>query len=205
MWCAQGVKLEGQGAGIEWSALLASAQAMVKRHQHQLAEELKTDSGNAPPAQQAQQAQQQQQHLPQHQPAFLQNGVQSTAAAAAGLAVAAPSAGQNVVAGPSSGEQQQSGVEDQGEAVTVKQEAGGASQSSSEEAWLSDMVSGCVSMLLTMQKCAQQPVPGHLVNAALVNSLKMLQPHAASNQPIYRKIEQTVTVLRNQLLQGSPR
>ena len=58
-------------------------------------------------------------------------------------------------------------------------------------------------MLLTMQKCAQQPVPGHSVNAALVNSLKMLQPHAASNQPIFRKIEQTVMLLRNQLLQGS--
>lgn len=200
MWCAKGVKLEGQGAGIEWSALLASAQAMVKRHQHQLAEELKTDSGNAPPAQQ----QQHQQHLPQYQQALSQNGVQSTAAAA-GLAVAGPSAGQNVVTAPSSGEQQQSGVEDQGQGVTVKQEVGGASQSSSEEAWLSDMVSGCVSMLLTMQKCAQQPVAGHLVNAALVNSLKMLQPHAASNQPIYRKIEQTVTVLRNQLLHGSPR
>lgn len=199
MWFAKGVKLEGPGTGLEWSSLLASAQAMVKRHQHQLAEELKTDSGNAQQAQQAQQ----QQHLPQYQQALSQNGVQSTAAAAG---LAGPSAGQNVVPEPSSGEQQQSGgVDDQGQAVTVKQEAAGASQSSSEEIWLSDMVSGCVSMLLTMQKCAQQPVAGHLVNAALVNSLKMLQPHAASNQPIYRKIEQTVTVLRNQLLQGSPR
>ena len=185
--------------GIEWSALLASAQAMVKRHQNQLAEELRTESGNAPHAQQAQQQQQ-----PQYQQASLQHGLQPTAAAAAAAAAAAvgPSAGENQVAGLSS-VGQQSDVGDQGQAVTVKEEAG--TSQTSEEAWLSDMVVGCVSMLLTMQKCAQQPVAGHPVNTALVNSLKMLQPHAASNQPIYRKIEQTVTVLRNQLLQGSSR
>lgn len=182
--------------GIEWSALLASAQAMVKRHQHQLADELRSESGNAPHAQQAQQQQPQQ---PQYQQASLQNGLQVTAAAAA---AAGPSASENQVAGPSS-IAQQSDVGDQGQAVTVKQEAG--TSQGSEEAWLSDMVSGCVSMLLTMQKCAQQPLAGHSVNAALVNSLKMLQPHAASNQPIYRKIEQTVIALRNQLLQGSSR
>lgn len=180
--------------GIEWSALLASAQAMVKRHQHQLADELRTESGNAPHGQQARQQQQQ----PQYQQTLLQNGLQPTGAAAA----AGPSANENQVAGPRS-IGQQSGVGDQGQAATVKQEAG--ISKGSEEAWLSDMVSGCVSMLLTMQKCAQQPVAGHSVNAALVNSLKMLQPHAASNQPIYRKIEQTVTALRNQLLQGSSR
>ena len=182
--------------GIEWSSLLGSAQAMVKRHQNQLAEELKTESGSAS---HPQQAQQQQQQLPQYQQASLQNGLQSTVAVAA---AAGPSASEKQVAGASSN-QQQSAVGDQGQAVAVKQEAG--TSQSSEEAWLSDMVSGCVSMLLTMQKCAQQPVPGHSVNAALINSLKMLQPHAASNQPIYRKIEQTVMVLRNQLLQGSPR
>ena len=179
------MKVEGQGVGIEWSALLANAQAMVQRHQGQLAEDLKTDSGNAPPAQQAQQ---QQQQPPQHQQAPLHDGQQPTA-------VAGNSACDNQAAGPGSKEQSDKAV------PTVKQDV--VSQNS-EEAWLSDMVSGCVSMLLTMQKCAQQPVTGQSVNAALVNSLKMLQPHAASNQPIFRKIEQTVTVLRNQLLQGSP-
>ena len=171
---------------------------MVKRHQNQLAEELRTESGNASQPQQAQQ------QLPQYQQASLQNGLQSAAASASAAAAAAagPSASENQVAGASSN-QQQSAVGDQGQAVTVKQEAG--TSQSSEEAWLSDMVSGCVSMLLTMQKCAQQPVAGQSVNAALVNSLKMLQPHAASNQPIYRKIEQTVMVLRSQLLQGSSR
>ena len=176
------MKLEGQGVGFEWSALLASAQAMVKRHQSQLAEELRAESANATHAQQAQQQQQ-------------QHGLQPTAGAAA-------AAGENQVAGLSSNGQQRA-VGDQGQAAAVKEEAGTCQ--GSEEAWLSDMVSGCVSMLLTMQKCAQQPVAGHSVNAALVNSLKMLQPHAASNQPIYKKIEQTVTMLKNQLLQGSSR
>lgn len=187
------MKLEGPGAAIEWNALLANAKAMVQRHQGQLAEELRTDSDNAPPAQQAQQAQQQQpQH---HQQASLHKGQQPTAAPAAGR-----SASDNTTTGPA-GHEQSSAIGDQG-AATVKQEAGPAQNS--EEAWLSDMVSGCVAMLLTMQKCAQQPVAGHSLNAALINSLKMLQPHAASNQPIFRKIEQTMTLLRNQLLQGLP-
>ncbi|KAL3133301.1 hypothetical protein ABBQ38_007180 [Trebouxia sp. C0009 RCD-2024] len=187
----QGVKQEGQGSAMDWNALLANAKAMVQRHQGQLAEELKTDSANAP----TQQALQQQQQPPQHQQASLHNGEQPAAAPAAG-----GPAGDNQTAGPASNEQN-STVGDEGGA-TVKQESGPAQNS--EEARLSNMVSGCVAMLLTMQRCAQQPVAGHSVNAALINSLKMLQPHAASNQPIFRKIEQTVMLLRNQLLQGSP-
>ena len=182
----QGVKVEGQGLAIDWNAVLANAKVMVQRHQGQLVEELKTDLSNAPPAHQQQ---------PQHQQASLHNGQQPTPLAAAGGL-----ASDSQTAGPVSNEQNSS----VGEQVvaTVKQEAGPAQNS--EEARLSDMVSGCVAMLLTMQKCAQQPVAGHSVNAALINSLKMLQPHAASNQPIFRKIEQTVMLLRNQLLQGSP-
>ena len=182
----QGVKLEGQGAGIEWSSILASAQNMVQRHQ---AEELKTGPNSDPNGAPSYKHRQQEQGT-------LQKGQQSTAAAAA----SGNPAGDAGTASPSNMEQQQSGLGNQGVA-TVKQEEGPSQKP--EEAWLSDMVSGCVSMLLTMQKCAQQPVAGHSVNAALVSSLKMLQPHAASNQPIFKKIEQTVMVLRNQLLQGS--
>lgn len=175
---------------MEWTSILANAQAMVQRHYGQLAEELKTDPSTAPQLQQQQQPQQQQH---QRQDGSLQGSQQPAAGDG-------ESAGFGQPVDPGSGAQQQTTVGEQ-KAVTVKQEAG-ASQKP-EDAWLSDMVSGCVSMLLTMQKCAQQPVSGHSVNGALVASLRMLQPHAASNQPIFKKIEQTVMLLRNQLLQGS--
>ena len=184
----QGVKLEGQGAGIEWNSILASAQSMVQRHQ---AEELKTGADTHLHGVPSHQHRQQEQGP-------VQSGQQPTAIAAA--AAGGNSAGDSGAVGPSGSEQQQHAVGTQA-LPAVKQEEGPSQKP--EEAWLSDMVSGCVSMLLTMQKCAQQPVPGHSVNAALVNCLKMLQPHAASNQPIFRKIEQTVMLLRNQLLQGS--
>ena len=186
------MKVEGQGQGMEWTSILASAQAMVQRHQGQLADELQTDPSAAGPSDDQQQQQQQQQE--QQQQGSLQYEQHQ---AADGRLV-----GQSESAGPSSSEQQTSmQAGDQG-VVTIKQEAGVSQKP--EEVWLSDMVSGCVSMLLTMQRCAQQPISGQSVNAALVSSLRMLQPHAASNQPIFRKIEQTVMLLRNQLLQGSP-
>lgn len=71
----------------------------------------------------------------------------------------------------------------------------------SEAAWMSDMLAGCVSMLLTIHKYAEQPSGGQTLDVALANSLRMLQPHAASNQAVYKKIEQMVSLLRNRLLQ----
>lgn len=169
----------GQAGGAEWHNILASAQAMVQRHQGQLADEMKTTDGVSAqlPSQQQQQASEQQQE----------------ATAAAG------DAQQSVV---SSADQQDA---DGGQSMpAVKQEAVNSPGVQKPEAvWLSDMMSGCVSMLLTMQRCAEQPVAGHAVNAALANSLQMLQPHAASNQPVFHKIEQMVTMLRSRLLQTS--
>ena len=169
----------GLAGGAEWQNILAAAQAMVQRHQGQLADEMKTSdrpSAQFPP--------QQQQQAP---------GQQQDANLAAGEAQQ-PAAG---TAGHSHS------VDATQSMAIVKQES--PSQPAApepESAWLSEMVSGCVSMLLTMQRCAEQPVTGHAVNAALANSLKMLQPHAASNQPIFHKIEHMVTMLRDRLLQS---
>ena len=179
------MKLEGGEADIEWTSILANAQAMGQRHQGQLAEELKTE-----PSSDIQQLQQQ---------PTSQSNQQATASVDGGIA------GDSQAADPGSMQQQQQSQQQAGggdESVAATQQEISASQKP-EDAWLSDMVSGCVSMLLTMQKCAQQPAAGLSVNTALASSLRMLQPHAASNQPIFKKIEQTVMLLRNQLLQGS--
>lgn len=179
LYAFQSLKMVGLAGGAEWQNILAAAQAMVQRHQGQLADEMKTSdrpSAQFPP--------QQQQQAP---------GQQQEANLAAGEAQQ-PAAG---TAGHSHS------VDATQSMAVVKQES--PSQPAApepESAWLSEMVSGCVSMLLTMQRCAEQPVTGHAVNAALANSLKMLQPHAASNQPIFHKIEHMVTMLRDRLLQS---
>ena len=175
--------MEGQTGGAEWHSILASAQAMVQRHQSQLADEIKTSqpSSTRPP------------HQPSLQSSHQSQQQQSDTGLTTGVAHQ----------GSAGNVDQQDGGVSQSMAV-VKQEDGTDNGSPKPEAvWLSDMVSGCVSMMLTMQRCAEQPVAGHAVNAALANSLKMLQPHAASNQPIFHKIEQMVAMLRNQLLQAS--
>ncbi len=173
--------MEGQGGGAAWHSILANAQAMVQRNQGLLADEIKTTTPG-PPTQSPSQQQ------PQHQQSA--TGQQEAGVATGG--VQQPPAG--------SINQQDIGASQ----ATVKQEAPDHTASQKPEAaWLSDMISGCVSMLMTMQRCAEQPVAGHAVNAALANSLKMLQPHAASNQPVFHKIEQMVTMLRNRLLQAS--
>lgn len=168
------MKLEGV-ASAEWQDVLSAAQAMVKQHQGNLANEI--ISPQAPQASDAEPTQQ----------GHDQPSSQAPHAGGADCSQVTADGAQAV----KSDTPEQKPHQEQQDAAVQKPEA----------AWLSEMLAGCVSMLLTIHKYAEQPVGGQSLDVALANSLRMLQPHATSNQAVYRKIEQMVSLLRNRLLQ----
>lgn len=170
----QGLKIDG-AATAEWQEVLSAAQAMVKQHQSNLAHD--TTSPIAPQALEGTSDQQaQDQPITQAPLAEAPDGPQPAA--------------EDTQSAMSSGALQKPDQGQEGDAVQKP-----------EAVWLSEMLAGCVSMLLTIHKYAEQPVGGQRLDVALANSLRMLQPHAPSNQPVYRKIEQMISLLRNRLLQ----
>lgn len=173
----QGLKLDEE-AGAEWQEVLATAQAMVKQHQGSLSHELAPQQSAGPSEQAEEQPISPSSLLENPSEAPVQAADQDDGAVAAVQGAPDP-------AGP-----------------LVKQELADAAVQKPEAVWLSDMLAGCVSMLLTMHRFAEQPVGGQSLDVALANSLRLLQPHAVSNQPVYRKIEQMVSLLRNRLLQA---
>ena len=172
----QGLKVEGV-ASAEWQEVLSAAQAMVKQHQGNLASE-----ATSPAAAQTSDTKPGQQALEQP------------------ISQAPPVEGSTDGTQPAAGDAQATISESTMQ--KPDQEQADAALQKPEAVWLSDMLTGCMSMLLTIHKYAEQPAGSQTLDVALANSLRMLQPHAASNQAVYRKIEQMVSLLRNRLLQA---
>ena len=74
-----------------------------------------------------------------------------------------------------------------------------------EEEWVSNMVNGCVSLLIALQKCSEEPQPPAGVDAVLENALKAVTPHSNDNQPLFDSIQKNLASLKLHLLSSCNR
>ncbi|BDA45560.1 probable protein lin-9 homolog at C-terminar half [Coccomyxa sp. Obi] len=71
---------------------------------------------------------------------------------------------------------------------------------STEAAWLSDLVNGCVSMLITVHQCTESESSSAYVKKALDSALAALTPRAAANRPFLSDIQNSVDLLKQHLI-----
>ncbi|EIE20316.1 hypothetical protein COCSUDRAFT_67577 [Coccomyxa subellipsoidea C-169] len=69
-----------------------------------------------------------------------------------------------------------------------------------EAAWLSDLVNGCVSMLITVHQCTESEASTAYVQKALDSALASLTPRAAANRPFLADIQNSVDLLKQHLI-----
>ncbi|KAK9904239.1 hypothetical protein WJX75_007439 [Coccomyxa subellipsoidea] len=69
-----------------------------------------------------------------------------------------------------------------------------------EAAWLSDLVNGCVSMLITVHQCTESEASAVYVQKALDSALASLTPRVAANRPFLADIQNSVDLLKQHLI-----
>lgn len=86
-------------------------------------------------------------------------------------------------------------------------EAGGVEDPGADDdkdgGWLGQVMTGCVGMLYTLQKCSSEPMPGQVVEASLDAAMAALKPRHEANAGVYNEIADAVAALKAQLTKAT--
>lgn len=77
--------------------------------------------------------------------------------------------------------------------------SGSQSEVSQEQEWLGQLITGCVGVLFTVQKCTSGNMEGHLVEKALDKAVDSVAPKAAKNTAVFKDILESINSLKFQL------
>eukprot|EP00850_Spirogloea_muscicola_P017191 SM000145S00808 [mRNA] locus=s145:342543:346600:+ [translate_table: standard] len=81
---------------------------------------------------------------------------------------------------------------------------GGGGAYGREAGMLSELMASCVATLLMIQDCAERQLPQADVTLTLDSALSSLRPHSVQNQRAFWEIEQSIAVIKTQIVSQLP-
>jgi len=70
---------------------------------------------------------------------------------------------------------------------------------SNEQSFIRDLITGCITMLLTIRQCSEKNLSSAELSFILDTALLALQPKSENNMSIYRNIESVISSIKSNL------